>query len=74
MKTGTVLGVLETVKAARGYENARWVQLRTDEGIEAALDPIGAAPGDLVLVAAGEAAKAHTMSCPADALVVAVVK
>ena len=73
MKTGTVIGPLSPSKTAQGFEQGRWVQLRTQQGIEVALDPIGVKPGQTVILATGPAAQC-TMIPPTDALIVAVVE
>lgn len=74
MKTGTVLGVLETSKTAPGCELARWAQLRTEEGITVALDPVGVRSGDTVIFAEGPAAARYDMQIQTDTVITAVVK
>ena len=74
MKTGTVMGPLETAKSAPGYEAARWAQIRTETGIVVALDPIGVRPGDTVVFAQGAAAERYDMGIQTDAVITAVAK
>ena len=74
MKTGIVLGCLETEAAARGYEQARWVRLRTEGGSVVALDPIGVHPGQTVIYAEGPAAAQYDMQTQPDTLIIAAVK
>lgn len=74
MKTGIVLGCLEIGAAARGYEEARWVQLRTEGGTTVALDPIGVRPGQTVIYAEGPAANQYDMQTQTDTVITAVVK
>ena len=73
MKMATVVGVLQTDRTAAGYESVRWVQLRTEEGMEVALDPVGAKAGDCVVYAGGSVAQLYRMEGSADAVILAVV-
>ena len=74
MKTGTVLGPLEVSRTATGYENTRWVQLRTEQGVVTALDPIGAEAGQNVLYTDGPRAANYDLLTQPDALITAVIR
>ena len=73
MKIGTVLGVLQSRQTAPGYEGARWVQLRAEQGITVALDPVGVQTGQTVIYAEGISAARYDMQAPADAVIIAAV-
>jgi len=74
MKTGTVLGPLDVAKAAPGYENTRWVQLRTDQGLVTALDPIGVESGQNVLYTDGPQSTHFDLVTQPDVLITAILK
>ena len=74
MKTGTVLGTLEVRQAAPGYENSRWVQIRTEQGLVTALDPLGTEPGQNVLFTDGPRAGYYDMQQQPDAWITAILK
>ena len=74
MKTGTVVGLLELAKVAPGYENSKWVQLRTEQGLITALDPIGVMPGQNVLYTDGPQTVNYDLLTQPDALVTAVIR
>lgn len=74
MKIATVIGSLEPTRRAPGTEQVRWVQVRTDEEILTAADPVGVQPGELVLVATGAGAGHYRMDFRTDALIVAVLE
>ena len=74
LKIATVIGKLEPRRNAPGLEDARWIQLRIGKQMMVAADPVGAEPGQLVLVATGAAAGHYRMDLCTDALVVAVLE
>jgi len=73
MVLGTVLSVLTVERSAPGYENIRWIQVKTDEGICTAMDPLEVKMGEIVLVAEGVAAARYSMTGCSDAVIVAVL-
>ena len=74
MKIATVIGKLEPKCYAPGLEEICWIQVRIDKELIVAADPVGAAPGQLVLLAQGPAAGHYRMELCTDALVVAVLE
>ena len=73
MKMAQVVGVLQVANVACGYETACWVQLRTEQGVEVALDPIGVKAGQTVVYARGTGAEHYRMEGRFDAVIMAVV-
>ena len=74
MKLGKVTKRVELLQQAVGLENSK-VLLVEMEGTEiAALDRVGAKPGDRVLVVMSHAAGRYSMEAPSDAVVVGVVQ
>lgn len=73
MKIATVIGRLEPERSAPGLESVSWVQVRTDEEILTAADPVGVQEGQMVLLATGNAAGHYRMDFCTDALIVAVL-
>ena len=74
MTIATVIGPLYAGRTAAGMEDVAWIQVRTDEMILTAADPIGVSPGELVLLATGAAAGRYRAEYCTDALVVAVLE
>lgn len=74
MIVATVIGPLYVGRTAPGMEDTAWVQVRTDEMILTAADPIGVRPGELVLLATGSRAGQYRADCCTDALIVAVLE
>ena len=74
MKLGTVTGKVMLKRRAIGLEQAKILMVELEGNCIAALDRVGAAPGDRVLVAMNQAAGRYSMEAPSDAVVVAVVE
>lgn len=74
MKIATVIGKLEPKRAAPGFEEVKWIQVRVEKETVVAADMVDAAPGQLVLLATGAAAERCCMTCPADPIAVAVLE
>ena len=74
MKIGTVIGRLEPLCSAAGFEHVAWIQVRVDGEPVTAADPVGAQPGQQVLLALGRAAGHYRMDLGTDALVAAILK
>lgn len=73
MLTGTILGKLTLSRTYPGAEALTWVRVRTENGSEAvALDHVGAAQGDKVLLCVGDGAWRSCQCCPVDMAVVGV--
>ncbi len=73
MMIGTVSAALPVEKATEFLLGRRLVQVDAEGRTLAAVDFVGAQPGQRVLLAAGDAAARLDMACPTDAAVVAVV-
>lgn len=74
MKIATVLGTVKAQRILPGFEDIRWVQLKTEQETFVAADPVGAKPGQLALIATGPMAHHIQMDCPTDAIVLAVLE
>ncbi len=73
MMIGIVLNVLPLEKAANFLSGRTLVQVETEGQTLAAVDFLGAKPGQRVLLVTGDAAARLDMTCPADAAVAAVL-
>lgn len=73
MMIGKVLSALPVEKAADFLSGQTLVQVEAEGRTLAAVDFLGAQPGQRVLLVTGDAAARLDMSCPADVAVVAVM-
>ncbi len=73
MMIGKVLSALPVEKAADFLSGRTLVQVEAEGRTLAAVDFLGAQPGQRVLLLTGDVAARLDMSCPADAAVVAVI-
>ena len=69
MTIGTVLGAVELQRAVPGAEGKRFVQIRCGGQLLTALDPVGAQPGERVLLAVGQSAARLCQELSVDAAV-----
>ena len=74
MTIATVIGALEPAARAAGMEDVRWIQVRVQQQLLVAADPVGAKPGQTVVLVQGAAAGGYRMDLCTDALVVAVLE
>ena len=72
MTIGTVLGSVELRRAVPGAEGKRFVQIRCGASVVTALDPVGAQPGERVLLTAGESAAKLCQELSVDAVILGV--
>lgn len=70
MKIGTVLGEIRMDACAPGFEESSWKQVRLEDRILVAADPLGVQSGDLVLVAQGVPADSYRMDLRCDAMII----
>ena len=73
MPIGTVLGEVRLEKCLPGWENTVCKQVRLEDGLLVAADPVGAKPGELVLVMRGAPANGYAMELRCDALIAGIV-
>ena len=73
MMIGTVLDQLALTRGLPGAEEKRWVRVRCGADLLTALDPVGAQPGELVLLAMGDSASRLCPEIPVDAALVGIV-
>ncbi len=73
MMIGKVSSALPVEKAADFLSGRTLVQVETEGQTLAAVDFLGAQPGQRVLLVTGDAAARLDMSCPTDAAVAAVI-
>lgn len=73
MKIGTVMGKLEPLRSAPGFEEVSWIQARVEKETVVAADMVGTETGQTVLLADGTVAERCHMTCPADIIAVAVL-
>ena len=74
MKLGKVTGNVAMKKQALCLEQEKILLVDMEGNSVAALDRVGAKPGDRVLVVMSHAAGRYSMEAPSDAVVVAVVE
>lgn len=74
MKLGKVTKHVELLQQAVGLENSKVLMVEMEGTEIAALDRVGAKPGDRVLVVMSQAAGRYSMEAPADAVVIGVVR
>ena len=74
MKIGKVTKHVELLQQAVGLENSKVLMVEMEGTEIAALDRVGAKPGDRVLVVMSQAAGRYSMEAPADAVVIGVVR
>ena len=72
MMIGSVLGSVKLDRVVAGAEEKRFVQVRCGGALITALDPLGAQPGQLVLLTVGEGAARLCPEVPVDAAVLGV--
>ena len=72
MMIGSVLGPVKLDRAVAGAEEKRFVQVRCGGALITALDPLGAQPGQLVLLTVGEGAGRLCPEFPADAVILGI--
>ena len=73
MMIGCVLGSVELGNTIPGAEGKRFVQIRCGELLATALDPLGAMPGQMVLLTAGEGASRLCPELPIDAAILGII-
>lgn len=73
MKLGIVVESVAAARRAQCLLGQALLVVQTGEETLVAADRVGAAPGDRVLLATGNAAARYCMDAPVDAAVVAVV-
>ena len=69
MMIGCVLGNVELSRAVSGAEGKRFVQVRCGAQLLTALDSVGVAAGEMVLLTVGESASRLCPEVPIDAAV-----
>ena len=69
MTIGTVLGSVELRRAVPGAEGKRFVQICCGAQLLTALDPVGAQPGERVLLTMGESAARLCQEICVDAVI-----
>jgi microcompartment protein CcmK/EutM len=72
MMIGTVIGAVSLSRGLPGTERSRFVQVRCGCALVTALDPVGAQPGERVLVAAGDGALRMCPEFPADTVILGI--
>ncbi len=73
MKVGTVTGSVWATRKAENLAGQTFLVVDTVQGTVVASDLVGAGKGDKVLLVLGEPASRFSMSCPIDAVVVAIL-
>ena len=74
MVLGKVTERLAVTRSLPGYEQIQWVRVNTPQGVYVAADPLKSEKGDLVLLGCDGVARARSMECLADAMVIALVE
>ena len=69
MMIGTVLGPVALSRAVPGAEGKCFVRIFCGSKLLTALDPVGVAPGETVLLTAGEGAGRLCPELPVDAVI-----
>ena len=72
MMIGTVIGQICLIRGVPGAMESRFVQVRCGCALVTALDPVGAEPGDRVLVTAGDGAVRMCLEFPVDTVILGV--
>ena len=73
MMIGSVLGPVKLDRAVPGAGEVRFVQVRCGRELVTALDPIGTAAGQTVLLAMGDCAGRLCQDLPVDAVILGIV-
>lgn len=73
MLIGTVINTLVLGRCNPHLAGQKLLLIKSQETMLPALDQVGAAAGDRVLVVTGEAAMRYCMESPADAAVIAIL-
>ena len=74
MKLGKVTEKLKLEKQNQCLKEEKILMVEMEGSTVAALDTVGARPGEQVLVVMGHAASRYSMDSPVDAVITAVVK
>ena len=73
MLIGTVINTIELGRCTPHLAGQKLLLVKSQENLLPALDQVGAAAGDRVLVVTGSAAERYCMDTPSDAAVVAIL-
>jgi len=74
MKLGKVTGKVDVKRSADCLLEEKLLMVEMEGSCVAALDCVGARPGDRVIVVMGHAASRYSMEAPVDAVITAVVR
>ncbi len=73
MKLGSVIRTLQTKSAVPFLDRQQLLLIRCEKDELVAIDPIGAAAGEQVLLVTGTVAEKYCLGTPADAVAVAIL-